>query len=552
MTRKNGHSSISFTTDVFSDARESWRNRVFGHINNLYKAAKRNRFSPKINGSVQGESADQDYASEGDYFRLVAIGRQFDRDDLVAGAVVNRLVDNVLRDGFTYDPKTGDKEADAILKARFEAYEASAQDVDVSSERDLHTLARLIFRDSIVSGDIFATKVSDGRQQIFEGHRCRTPRDLGGDLKKLCIHGVQLDGLRRRVAYYFARDDIQLSSSISLNAAERIPAFDANGFRNVLHIYHPKRTTQTRGVTKFAPVADAVPMHADIQFAKMVQQQQVSVWSMIRQRQLGFEMPDGVIEARETVEDPCKAGQTRSMMNVSPGMMYTGYPGETISGFSPNVPNPTFFDHAKQLQQLIAINMDVPLVVMLLDASETNFSGFRGALEQAKIAFVNLQQWFATIYYREVLLWQMRLWSDPASPLADPFIVRLRERGINVFAHEWVLPTWPYIQPIEDATADQIRLRTGMTSLRRAHAARGQDYDTVMEEIIADRKALIIAAKTAAAEINAQFPDDNEPAHWRDLAVLPPSQGETLALPSVEPERMKQDKPTEGNSDARN
>ena len=546
--KRNGHNAIVDTTEVFSAARESWRNRVFETVNNLYKAAKRGRFATKVNGSVQGESADQDYASEGDYFRMVAIGRQFDRDDLVAGAVVNRLVDNVMRDGFGYDPKTGDKEADKILRARWEAYEESPEDVDVSGEKGLHALAKLLFRDSIVSGDDFVTKLADGRQQVFEAHRCKTPRDLPGGDKKLCVHGVQLDGLRRRVAYYFAKDDIALNSSVSLSGIERIPARDANGFRNVLHIYHPKRTTQTRGVTKFAPVSDAVPMHGDIQFAKMVQQQQVSVWTMVRQRQLGFELPDGVIENRETVEDPCKPGQTRSMMNVSPGMMYTGYPGETINGFSPNVPNPTFFDHARQLQQLIAINLDIPLVVMLLDASETNFSGFRGALEQAKIAFVNLQQWFATIYYREVLLWQMRLWSDPASPLADPFIVQLRERGINVFAHEWVLPTWPYIQPVEDATADQIRLRTGMTSLRRAHASRGQDYDTVMEEIVADRKALIIAAKTAAAEINAAFPDDNEPAHWRDLAVLPPSQGETLALPPVEPERMKQEPAAAGGT----
>lgn len=549
--KRNGQSTIAMATGEFASARETWRDRVFSGVNNLYRMARRGRHSVKVNGSTQGESADQDYASEADYFRMVAIGRQFDREDLVAGATVNRLVANVMQTGFGYDPKTGDKEANKIIKARWSAYESSAQDVDVTGERDLHTLARLLFRDSVVSGDIFATKLNDGRQQVFEGHRCRTPHNLGGDAKKLCIHGVQLDGLRRRTAYYFAKDDIALNSSVSMNAVETVPAYDELGHANVLHVYHPKRSTQTRGVTKFAPISDAVPMHADIQFAKMVQQQQVSVWAMLRQRMLGFEYPDGVTENTTTEPDPCRAGQTRAIMNVSPGMMYTGYPGETITGFSPNVPNPTFFDHARQMQQLIGINLDIPLVMMLLDASETNFSGFRGALEQAKLSFVALQQWFAIVYYRPVAMWQMRLWSDPNSPLADPFIVRLRERGINVFAHEWQYPTWPYIQPVEDATADQIKLRTGMTSLRRAHLARGMDYDTVMDEIVADRKAMIVAAKTAAAEINAQFPDDPEPAHWRDLAVLPPSQGETLALPPVEPERMNQPKPAGGTTDAK-
>lgn len=538
----NGQHNPTLMTRVFAAAREQYQQSA-RDISNYYKMARRTRHTRPVRGSSSGESADQDYSSESEYYMLVALGRQYDRDDILAGAVVNRLVDNVFQSGFEYLPATGNKQADQILKERFWAYESSPQDVDISKEHDLHTLARMYLRESIVSGDILATKVETGHLQTFEAHRCKTPSDLPADSKRMCIHGVQLDGLRRRTAYYFAEDDIAITSRVLMKATRKIPAFDDAGFRNVLHIYHPRRATQTRGVTKFAPIGDAIPMHSDIQFAKMVQQQNVSAWALLRERGLGFEYPDGITTAETIEDDPCAPGQTRSIQHISPGMMYTTFPGEKVSGFSPNVPNPTFFDHARQMQQLIGINLDIPLVMLLLDASETNFSGFRGALEQAKISFLKLQWWFANCFYREVALWQLRLWSDPNSPLADPFIVDLRESGINIFAHEWGLPKWPYLQPVEDATADKIKLRTGMTSLRRAHADRGLDYDTVMQEIIGDRKAMIVSAKQAAAEINAAFPDDKEPASWRDLAVLPTSEGETLALPSVQPERMQ--KPAE-------
>jgi capsid protein len=540
--KSESFNGVADSAKMFSLAQDNWRSRHFQDIDNRYKAAQQTRTSVKLNGSPQGESANHDYQSEWDYFRMVAIGRQFDRDDLFAGALVTRLVDNVIQCGFTYNPNTGNRYADAILKTRVGIYESSPNQVDAAGRFDLHELARLSFRDMIVSGDIFHLKLKDGRLQTIENHRCRTPVGLDGNVANVTIHGVELDGMRRVQAYHFANDDIDVATTVRVNETTRVDARDNRGFRNVLHIVHPKRITQTRGVTKFASVSDAVPMHGDIQFAKMVQQQQVSVWTMIRTRALGFEYPDNVQEPYRLEEDPCHPGQTRSIQNLSPGTMYTGYPGEMVSGFSPNVPNPTFFDHAKQIQQIIGINLDIPLVMALLDGSETNFSGWRGAVEQAKLSFVKLQNWFASLFYREIILWKIRQWSDPNSPLADPFLVAMRQAGVNLFLHEWTLPSWPYIQPVEDATADVIKLRSGMTSLRRAHSARSQDYETVMQEIVEDRKAMIIAAKQAAKEINEAFPDDKDPAHWRDLASFPTSEGETLALPSVEPERMQKDK----------
>ena len=42
---------------------------------------------------------------------------------------------------------------------------------------------------------------------------------------------------------------------------------------------------------------------------------------------------------------------------------------------------------------ILAVNLDLPLCVFLLDASETNYSGFRGAIDQARQRWREIQSW---------------------------------------------------------------------------------------------------------------------------------------------------------------
>lgn len=539
MTRKTEQQiSVPDVSSMFADMRDSWRS-THGLPTALYRAAKTDRWSLRLSGSSSGSSADQHYASERDYFYMVEMARQLDRDDLVAGAAVTRLCSNILQGGFTYDPQTGNARVDEILRERWKAYAQNTGEVELQGEQGLNALAASMLRASIVDGDAFVLLTNRGKLQAIENHRCRTPSNLAAERKRLTIHGVELDRDRRRVGYWFSEDDIRLNESPRFNEMRFIEAYDGSGSRNVLHLYHPKRVTQTRGVTKFAPCTAAVRMHDDIQFAKLVQQQGVSVWSLIRERDLGFELPDNVSQSYHRVADPCSPGETRPIQNISAGMWYTGLPGERIKGFSPNVPSPTFFDHAKQIQMLIAINLDLPLILMLMDASETNFSGWRGALEQAKIKFREFQQWFCDSFYRQVFAWKMRQWSTPGSPFADPMLVRMRSRGVNVFAHDWIFPSWPYIEPLKEASADLLEMRNGLTSPRRIQGRRGRDWSAVSTEMVEDTSLLIRKAKAEAKRINDEFPDDMHPVTWRDLASLPTPDGLQISATQDPPQESQ-------------
>jgi len=202
-------------------------------------------------------------------------------------------------------------------------------------------------------------------------------------------------------------------------------------------------------------------------------------------------------------------------------MELTTEPGETITAFSPNVPNPEFFPHASLILTFISINLNLPLAVLLLDPSKTNFSGWRGAIDQARMGFREIQRWLAGSFHRPVYRFKCRQWIAEDAALARQFAAL----GEKVFQHRWNPPTWAYIEPLTDGQADLLQVRNALTSPRRLHARRGADWDEIYAEIIADNSAAIKAAKKAALQINGEFPDGNAPVHWREILSLPTPDG---------------------------
>lgn len=523
---------IKSISDTFRDQRDEWERGIA----NRYRFAIRDRNTRRPIHSTDGTSEDHAIDSESDYYYMVERARELDRDDPIAGTVVNRLCNSILQNGFMVKPKTQDAEVNAYLAMRFDDWGADPLECDVQQERTFNQLSWHALRDVVVAGDILAAKATNGAIQLWENHRLRTPYDLPGDTRDMTIYGVELDGARRRQAYWITEDDIPVNRIVRTTSAKRIPAFGENGQRNVLHLYHPKRTTQTRGVSKFVTVGNICAMLADVEYAKLLQQQMVSAFGLFRRRPMGFELPDDIVEATRYDQDPGAPGQLMPIKKVSPAMIYTGHPGEELVAFSANVPNPTYFDHTRQLTQLISINLDVPLMMVMLDASETNFSGYRGAMEQAKITFRLFQAWWCGEFHDPLYTWKIRQWLDPKSDVADQYLIAAERRGIDLFSRGWVFPTWVSVEPLKDTQERLLRYSNNMASLRRLHAEVNQDFETELDHLIEDRALTVVKAKRKAAEINSEFPDDPFPVNWMHLASHATPQGVSFSIPQEEPQ----------------
>lgn len=492
-----------------------------------FNMANESRFRRSRRGvSGTGRSADWHIRNEAKYLKMIELARDFDRNDVVLGQGVDRVIDNVVQDGFTLDPQVigadgkPDEQLNELLKNSWREWSEDESRCDVQGEGDFHELEEHALRATLVDGDIVPLPRTDGRLQMIEAHRVRTPVRT----RRNVVLGWLLSANRRRDRVFISKDDIDpLGPSPKLRDMEELAVRDEAGHRQVFHVYRRKRVSQTRGVTAFAPIVDTAGMHDDLQFAKLVQAQIVSCFAILEELSDDYDGPPGGVQIGDQTSESVTSTFARILEGISPGLHVTGRPGSKLTGFSPDIPNQSHFEHTMLLLTFVAINLGVPLAVLLLDPSRTNFSGWRGAIEQARIGWRRLQRRLVQRFHRPVYRWKVRQWVA-----RDTDLQTAMTSGIDIFAHRWISPEWRYIEPNKDIAADVTEDRTALNSKRRIHARRGRDWDEIYPEIIDDNAKAIQAAHERALQLNADFEGLN--LHWRELLSLPLAEGLQIAV----------------------
>lgn len=490
----------------------------FADIRADYDATRYSRFVRRRTGvAPMGAGADYHFRTEKEYYDLIEQARDMDRNDGLVGILADRRVDNIVQSGFTLDPKTGDKGLDDALWQWWEDLSTDPDQCDVTGECTWKEIERQACRSESIDGDIIITGTEDGTFQLLESHLIRTKSKTDDTFL-----GVTTDAVGRRLQYHVADE---LSQFGQFGDVTPVDVRNEDGIRQVFHVFNPKRANVTRGVTQLAPVFSLSGMLEDINFAKLVQQQVVSCFAVFRKMAAGgnrLPSADGYGDAKTETT----AAGSRQLEGVSPGMEVIGQPGEELQGFSPNVPNSEYFQQVKLILQIIGVNFGLPLCLVLMDGSETNFSGWRGAVDEARKGFIADQMNLVRRLNRPAYIW--RLWYE-LQQKGSQFKKSFSKLQQGIFRHNWNLPTWSYIEPVADAQGDAEQLKNALTSPRRLHAARGKDWEEIAEESIADNAFAIQKAQTQAAAINAKFPNGPQ-ITWRDLIALPMPAGTTMAM----------------------
>lgn len=493
--------------------------RSFSDAKADYDMNRSSRFVRRRTGvNALGSGADYHFRNQTSYYDAIEQARDMDRNDAVIGILADRRVDNIVQQGFTLDPKTGDKGLDLELYNRWVAETEDADTCDIAGELTWKEIERHACRAESVDGDIIVAGTEDGPFQVIEAHLVQTETT-----KQDTFLGVTTDKYGKRTEYHIREETGEFGQK-----GESVPIKVRNdqGVRQLFHVYNPKRVTATRGVTQLAPVFAYAGILEDINFANLIKQQAVSCYAIIREQPISSNgaYPSTTGYGNSSTEIT-GTNETRNIEGVSPGMEIFGNPGEKITGFSPNIPGSSYFEQAKMMLQIIGVNFGLPLCLVLMDGSETNFSGWRGAVDEARKGFVadqiNLVRRLNTPAYK----WKVSQWVERDSNLKK----WATRSGVNITAHNWNLPTWSYIEPVADAQGDAEQLKNCLTSPRRLHAARGKDWEELSEEIVDDNSYAIQIAMSKAESINKSNPTQPQ-VSWRDLLPLPMATGQTLAL----------------------
>jgi capsid protein len=383
----------------------------------------------------------------------------------------------------------------------------------------------------MVGGDCFGVPAENGSVDFLESQFCRSA--TWGKNKNI-VHGIEmLPGSRRRENYYFTDEPISPWSTIKMSQVTPTPAYYFDELtqkdeRNVFHVKLLGRFKQTRGITAFAPMFTPADYLDDIEYLEMVHKRAASLFAFIRTRAPSFdpkylaaEQALGPDVTSEKTRDEVEAAN-RQFREVAPGTVLSGLPGETISMGSPNIPNPEHFQQVEMLLTYIGINIGMPLIAVLMDGRQTNFSGWRGAWNMALSGFRRNQRRLITRFHCPYLRFKLLKYAEQDAAIARWVAKSLKPNAkVNIFSHWWQPPSWPYIQPVEDATADMIRDVGRQTSPRRRMQERGMEWNEVWPEIIEDWSDPIIAAKEKAKQINDKYPDDLDKVSWRDIFQPP-------------------------------
>lgn len=492
------------------------RKSVVGHfadMRNDYDMSRGNRYGRTPTGlAPQGGTADWHYRTSTFYYQDIEKARELDRNDSIVGQCIDRAVANIIQDGFSLDPQTGDKALDKELLARWQEWSADADYCDIAGEFTFHDFETHAMRSTIRDGDCVVLGLDTGHLQFIEGHSIQTNTTVPDT-----VLGVTKDEFGKRIKYWIMRDGI--TPNDQKERAEPVDVRDADGYRNLFHIYNPKRMSQTRGVTALAPIFSIVGMLDDIQFAKLVQQQVASCFAIFRQQTAssGTDLPTKTPSYGSPSTETTSAG-TRYLENIAPGMEIIGAPGEELKGFSPDMPSAGYFEQVSLILQTIGVNLGLPLCLVLMDGKETNFSGWRGAVDEARKGFKSHQTNLVNRFHKPTYEWKVSQW------IAD-------DRALNkpgVFRHKWNAPRWSYIEPVNDSQSRQMRMQNTLTSRRRMHAEDGDEWDVIKTEQIQDNAAAIREALVEATKLNTEFPGAN--VQWFNLIGLPLSVGVQTTL----------------------
>lgn len=491
---------------------------MYAEMRSEFRAAKASRFSSQLTGvSPMGSGADYHYRVEYQYLHMVERARHFERNDPVVGQALRRLVSNVVQDGFLPDPSTGNDELNTIFKQLWLEWSQDPNSCHSEGEMTFHQMEKLSLRSAIRDGDLFHLLLDKGSMQPVEGHRPRSPFRTTRNV----VNGILMDDSARRIEVWIAKENLSPMAAVKYGDISRYAIRDQQGNRQILQVYFPDRFSQRRGVTAFAPVADIIGMHDDLQFSTLVKAQLASLLVILREQHKdtapganqGPPIGGNIPSSSEITMQP---GGVQKIPGVQAGIDYLAPPGQTITGFSPDIPNPSFFEHAHMLLGFISVNLDLPLQVMLLDPMRSNFSSWRGAIDQARIRFREIQADLVNQLHRPTWRWKTSQWASQSLALR-----KMINNNPLWQSHDWRLPSFQYIEPQKDAQADSTQSTAFLASFRMLHGKRGLDWDDVAPQIVGDRGILIRAAMQLADKLNKEFPEAE--ITWRD--VLSPSLG---------------------------
>lgn len=425
-------------------------------------------------GRPQPQPGSGDYHSRWDLDILRRESQAYDRDNGLYHGLIDRFLDNILGEhGFTLQARTSSVRYNRAVEKLWS--EEFAPDPEIRGMDNWQATERKVLRHLVVDGDSGSIKTTVGKIQVVEAERIYSSKSKSGSNR--IEGGIELDEVGRPVAFHVA--DYDANGNVGRNSRP-IQAAD------FIFIANRDRISQTRGVP--AMVSNFPMMHR----INDVFDSEAAAWQLLSRLAVAVIRKDAEQQAYATsledidAESPALATRYHDLGDA---IMFHGEPGEDIRGIERNIPGANFTESVRMFLRLIGLPLGMPLELVLLDWSQTNYSSARASLLQAYRMFGRWQCLLSEKFHGPVYRWKVAEWIAAGKlPARD-----------DAFAHEWVPPPFPWIDPLKDAQADGALMDRGQSTY--GDVLKAQNRDRV--DVIDNRATEIIDAINKAAEVKA-------------------------------------------------
>ena len=373
------------------------------------------------------------------------------------------------------------------------------------------------------------------RLMLIEADRLSTPLHLQhrSDIRG----GIELDAYGAPQAYHILRHHPgDRYSPWGLSAAsapqwERIPARTDWGRRRVIHLHDKERTGQSRGKPIVSAVMREIRMAGDYAHNELQASVTNSLVAAFLETDLG---PEGA--ARLFGQDPLASWKTIQesakksgffSRKIASGAITAVPPGTRINSVAPGRPNPAFEAFMLATLRNISAGMNLPYELLLKDFSKTNYSSARASMLEAWRYFNGRRRWLTDAWLRPIY----ELWLEEAVNAG-----RISAPGYyqNRYAYQrarFIFGGRGWVDPVKEATAAQIRIQAGLSTLEKECAEQGEDYEEILDQQaieaamrrergLPDPNAALVA-KAGPAPQDPEDPEDPEDADPAAAAAEP-------------------------------
>lgn len=370
-----------------------------------------------------------------------------------------------------------------------------------------------IQRLKLIHGDVFVHLADVGRTdkpiplecEVIDGPRVETPP--GQAPFELVRLGVERNEAGQVVAYYVRRAEPGDTKRISFEY-DRIEAFEAGDRMRprMLHYFRQVYPRQSRGMPWIAPILRLLKAQHDYVEAETIAKQVEACLALF----VETSAPPNLIAEGASAETDADG---RRIEDLAPGRILYGTAGDKPHLLDPNRPGNSFDSFMTWNNRLIAAGLSYPYE-LLVKRYENSYAGGRLAIidgrhnfrcEQQLLMGLVLSPIWRRIVREAVILGEVDI--DASTYEAMP---HLFER------HAWIPPTMEWIDPTAEVKAAIDSLGANLDTLANIAAARGLDWEELVEqravemELLREKGLLGAAAATSVASDAPQADDESD------------------------------------------